>query len=83
VGGTGGGARVQTRPVTYQQPLGPDEQEYRTEQATPDVAPGGDPLEPEESHPAAGSPPWLVLGLVLLAVFVGLIVLALAVPLAR
>jgi hypothetical protein len=65
--------------VTHQQPLGPDEHEYRTEQASPDVAPTGDPLEPES--PAAGSQPWMVVAIVLLVVFVVALIGAVVLPL--
>jgi hypothetical protein len=67
--------------VTHQQPLGPDEDEYRTEQATSEVAPSGDPLEPEA--PAASSQPWLIVALVLLAIFVGALVWAIVLPAIR
>jgi hypothetical protein len=61
-------------------PLRPDERDQRATQASPDVAPGGDPLEPESSAPGSDSQPWLVLGLVLLAVFVGILIFALVLP---
>lgn len=69
--------------MTYEQPLEPDEDEYRTRQASPDVAPSGDPLEPETPGPAGGSQPWLLVGLVLLAVFVAVLALAVVVPALR
>jgi hypothetical protein len=64
-----------------EKPLRGDEDEYRTEQATPDVAPSGDPLQPES--PAASSQPWLIVGVVLLAVFVVVLIVAVLVPALR
>jgi hypothetical protein len=58
----------------------PEDEPYRTEQATPEVAPSGDPLQPEASSPATASPPWIVVGLVLLAVFVGILLYAVVFP---
>ncbi len=62
------------------QPLRPNEDEYRTGQASPDVAPSGDPLEPETPTVAASSPPWIVIGLVLLAIFAVVLVWAVVLP---
>ena len=67
--------------MVEEKPLRGDEDEYRTEQATPDVAPSGDPLQPES--PAASSRPWLVVGVVLLAVFVVVLIVAVLVPALR
>lgn len=69
--------------MAYQQPLGPDEQEYRTEQASGDVAPDGDPPEPGSATRGEVARPWLVVGLVLLAVFVALLVFAVVLPALR
>jgi hypothetical protein len=66
--------------MASQQPLEPHELEQRTSQATEDVAPAGDPLEPESAGAATGSPPWLVVGIVLLVVFAGLLVYAVVLP---
>lgn len=66
--------------MTYQQPLRPDEDEYRTTQASPDVAPSGDPLEPETTTPGSSAPPWIAIGLVLLAIFAALLVYAVVLP---
>jgi hypothetical protein len=79
--GTADASQGYGRRVTYEQPLRPDEDEYRTPQASPDVAPSGDPLEPEASTPVAGSSPWLIIGVVLLVVFVGALVWAVVLPL--
>ncbi len=59
--------------MTYQNPLRPDEGEYRTEQATTEV-------EPETSNPATGSPPWLLIGVVLLVIFAALLEGAVLLP---
>lgn len=69
--------------MTYEQPLRPDEDEYRTPQVSPDVAPTGDPLEPEASTEVAGSRPWMALGLVLLLVFVAVLAWAILLPALR
>jgi len=69
--------------MANEKPLRPDEDEYRTSQVTDDVAPSGDPLEPESSGPASGSQPWLIVGLVLLAVFAGTLLFALVLPAIR
>lgn len=66
--------------MANEKPLRPHEDDYRTDQASPDVAPSGDPLEPESANPATGSSPWLVIGIVLLAVFAGLLVYAVVLP---
>jgi hypothetical protein len=66
--------------MAYQQPPEPDDLEQRTTQATEDVAPSGDPLEPESTGPATGSPPWLVVGIVLLVIFAGLLLYAVVLP---
>jgi hypothetical protein len=66
--------------VTNDRPLRPDEDEYRTEQATPEVAPSGDPLEPESAAPGSDSRPWLMVGMVLLGIFVVLLVYAVVLP---
>lgn len=66
--------------MTNERPLRPDEDEYRTEQVTPEVAPTGDPLEPESSAAPADSRPWLIVGMVLLGVFVVLLLYALVLP---
>ena len=68
------------RAMAYQQPLEPHELDQRAHQATEDVAPSGDPLEPESSSPATGSSPWLIVGLVLLGVFAALLVYAVVLP---
>lgn len=68
------------RAVTYEPPLRPDENEYRTRQATPEVAPSGDPLEPETTAPAADSRPWLMVGMVLLGIFVVVLLYAIVLP---
>jgi hypothetical protein len=59
--------------VTNEPPLRPDEDEYRTEQATTEV-------EPETPNPAAGSPPWVVIGVVLLVIFAALLAWAVLLP---
>jgi hypothetical protein len=69
--------------VTHEPRLRPDEQEYRTEQASPDVAPSGDPLEPESAAPGTDARPWLIVGLVLLAIFAGLLLYAVVLPALR
>ena len=66
--------------MTYQQPLKPDELDQRASQQTEDVAPSGDPLEPESSSAATSSSPWLIVGLVLLGVFAALLVFAVVLP---
>ena len=66
--------------MAYEKPLRPDEDEYRTPQVTPDVAPSGNALEPESASPGAGSQPWVILGLVLLAVFAGILAFAVILP---
>ena len=66
--------------MTYQQPLEPHEVDQRASQVSPDVAPSGDPLEPESTNPATGAPPWIILGLVLLAVFAGVLIYAIVLP---
>ena len=66
--------------MTYQQPLEPDELDQRASQQTEDVAPSGDPLEPESSSAATGSSPWLIVGLVLLGIFTALLVFAVILP---
>ena len=66
--------------MSPQQSLGPDEEEYRTGQASPDVAPAGDPLEPGAATEGERSPGWLIVGLVLLAVFVALLGYAVVLP---
>ena len=66
--------------MAYQQPLEPHELDQRASQQTEDVAPSGDPLEPESSSAATGSSPWLIVGLVLLGVFVALLVFAVVLP---
>jgi hypothetical protein len=66
--------------VTNDRSLRPDEDEYRTEQATPEVAPSGDPLEPESAAPGSDSRPWLMVGMVLLGIFVVLLVYAVVLP---
>jgi hypothetical protein len=75
-----GSGRVPLAAMAYQQPLEPDELDQRAGQSTEDVAPSGDPLEPESASPATGSSPWLVVGLVLLAVFAALLVYAVVLP---
>jgi hypothetical protein len=74
------GERVPLAEMAYQQPLEPDELDQRASQAAEDVAPSGDPLEPESANPATGSSPWLVVALVLLAVFAALLVYAVLLP---
>lgn len=69
--------------MSHQQPLRPDEDEYRTAHATPDVAPSGDPLEPESPNPAESSPPWIAIGLVFLVAFVVVLVWAVLLPAIR
>jgi hypothetical protein len=66
--------------VTNDSPLRPEEDAYRTEQATPEVAPSGDPLEPESAAPGSDSRPWLMVGMVLLGIFVVLLVYAVVLP---
>ena len=61
-------------------PLRPDERDQRAEHASADVAPSGDPLQPESASAATGSSPWLILGVVLLVVFVGLLLYAVVLP---
>jgi hypothetical protein len=61
-------------------PLGPDEQAQRVSQASPDVAPEGDPLEPESTGPGSGAPAWLLLGVALLIVFAVLLLYAIVLP---
>ena len=67
--------------MAYQQPLEPHERDQRATQANADVAASGDPLEPESASPAQGSPPWVVLGLVLLAIFAAILAYAIILPL--
>jgi hypothetical protein len=66
--------------MAYQQPLEPDELDQRASQSTEDVAPTGDPLEPESAGPGTGSSPWLIVGLVLLVIFAALLVYAIVLP---
>ena len=66
--------------MAYQQPLEPDELDQRAAQSTEDVAPSGDPLEPESASPATGSSIWLVVGIALLALFSALLVYAVVLP---
>ena len=66
--------------MANEKPLRPDELDQRATQASPDVAPSGDPLEPESSSAATGSSPWLIIGLVLLSIFVALLVFAVVLP---
>ena len=66
--------------MANEKPLAPPDDDYRTEQASPDVAPSGDPLEPEAANPATGAPVWLVVGVVLLLIFAGLLVYAVVLP---
>jgi hypothetical protein len=58
-----------------------DERAYRTEQSTSEVAPSGDPLEPESGAAGADARPWMVIGLVLLAVFALALAWAVILPL--
>lgn len=67
--------------MTHQQPLRPDEDEYRTAIVSPDVAPDGDPLEPGAATEQQGARPWIVVGLVLLAIFLAILAYAVVLPL--
>jgi hypothetical protein len=69
--------------MASQQPLEPQERDQRATQASPDVAPSGDPLQPEEASAASGSPPWIVIGLVLLAILAGILLYAIVFPALR
>ena len=66
--------------MTTDRPLRPEDDAYRTEQATPEVAPSGDPLEPESAALGSDSRPWLMVGMVLLGIFVVLLVYAVVLP---
>jgi hypothetical protein len=66
--------------MVNEQPLGPGDEEYRTPVVTRDVAPGGDPLEPGSATAGESSPPWIVIGVVLLVVFAAILVYAVVVP---
>ncbi|MFL5679881.1 MAG: hypothetical protein ACJ77B_04710 [Chloroflexota bacterium] len=69
--------------MANEKPLRPDEDEYRTPAASPDVAPTGDPLEPGSATSGESSPPWIVIGLVLLVVFAAILVWAVVFPALR
>ena len=66
--------------MAHEKPLGPDEDDYRTPAASPDVAPGGNPLEPGSATAGESSPPWIVIGIVLLAVFAAILLWAVVQP---
>jgi hypothetical protein len=69
--------------MVNEQPLGPGDEEYRTPVVTRDVAPTGDPLEPGSATAGESSPPWIVVAVVLLVVFVAILVYAVVLPLVR
>jgi len=69
--------------MTDDRPLAPDEEEYRTDVATHEVAPSGDPLRPESPSAVTSSPPWIVVGLVLLVIFLAILASAVVLPLVR
>jgi len=59
--------------VTNQNPLRPDEDEYRTEIAT-------DEVEEDTSTAANASPPWVLLAVLFLVIFVAVLVWAVVLP---
>jgi hypothetical protein len=67
--------------MTHESPLRPDEDEYRTEVASPDVAPRGDPDDAGAATEGEVARPWIIVGLVLLAVFLGILAYAVVLPL--
>jgi hypothetical protein len=67
--------------MAHQQPLRPDEDEYRTDVASPDVAPREGSNEAGAATEGEVARTWIWVGLVLLAIFLGILAYAVVLPL--